>query len=39
MGGHHHKHLAETPAIESDADSTSPGSYTSPLPEWKAPYQ
>lgn len=37
MGGHKKKQTA-APAIESDADSTSPGSYTSPLPEWKAPY-
>ena len=37
MGGHKKK-ITPTPAPESDADSTSPGSYTSPLPAWSAPY-
>ena len=35
MGGHHHSKAA-TP--DSDADSTSPGSYSAPLPAFSAPY-
>jgi len=37
MGGHHKK--AAQPVLESDADSTSPSTYSSSLPEWKAPYE
>ena len=37
MGGHRKKKV-ETPAPESDADTTCPGTYSSPLPSWSAPY-